>query len=258
MVLKCQYDTAMWTKLAIFIWFSLESVVCPAQDSRDLNRHIYPLAPGITCPEIVLDFSDSPESEKWANTAKELVREWFSTVCSLLATDGKNPTTGLLTGKPFVPDIVLRLVFKKEIGPPAFASGNTITVNGKWIAAHPEDLGMMIHELTHIVQAYPNAKTTPGWLVEGIADYIRWWKYEPELHATSGRTKVNPEKASYKDSYRTTAVWLAWCSRKYDMALVPSLDYAMRNKEDPMPVFQTLTKKTADELWQEFVDGIKP
>ena len=36
---------------------------------------------------------------------------------------------------------------------------------------HPEDTGMVIHELTHIIQNYPSPD--PGWVTEGIADYIR-------------------------------------------------------------------------------------
>jgi len=44
----------------------------------------------------------------------------------------------------------------------------------------------------------------PGWLVEGIADYIRWFKSEPE----SQRPRPNPAKAKYTDSYRTTAAFL--------------------------------------------------
>jgi len=144
-------------------------------------------------------------------------------------------------------------VFKKKIDVPAYASGGSITINGSWIAQRPDDLGMVIHELVHVIQQYPNSRTKPGWLVEGIADYIRWWRYEPELHAGTGRTKIDPEKSKYTDAYRTTAMWLAWCSRKYDMRLVPALDKALREGQDPMPRFTELTGKSADELWKEFV-----
>lgn len=243
------------------IWgFGLALSLLLGQDSAQttpLNKYIYPLAKEIQGPEIVLDTTDFPEGREWMESAKGVVEEWFPKVCQLLGTDGRDPVTKQEKGKAYEPPGKLRLIIKKKISAPAYATGNSITVNGEWITKHPEDLGMMVHELTHIVQHYPDSKTTLGWLVEGIADYIRWWRYEPELHATSGRTKVNPEKAKYTDSYRTTAVWLAWSSRKYNMALVPCLDKAMRDREDPMEVFPRLTGKSADELWDEFIGTLK-
>lgn len=206
----------------------------------DLSKHIYPLSKPIPAPKIIVDSSDFPEGDAWMQKAKVLVEQYFPIVTSWLATED------------FKPPKELRLVVKKEISAPAWATGDEITVSGKWITQHPEDLGMMVHELTHVVQQYPNSRNKPGWLVEGIADYIRWWRYEPELHATKGRTKPDPTKAKYTDSYRTTAVWLAWSSRTYHMGLVPALDRAMRKREDPMDVFKKLTGKDADELWKEY------
>jgi len=222
------------------------------QTPSDLNKFIYPRTPEMVCPPVEIDVSDFPEGKAWAERAKALVENWYGPLTALLATDGKDPVTGELTGRPFKPYSKIRLVFKKEISAPAWASGGEITVSGKWITEHPDDLGMMIHELTHVLQSYPHFEGKPGWLVEGIADYTRWWKYEPELHATRGRTKPDFSKAKYSDSYRTTAVWLAFVSKKYDMRLVPCLDLELRSGRDPMPIFKKLTGKTADELWDEF------
>jgi hypothetical protein len=106
---------------------------------------------------------------------------------------------------------------------------------------------MVVHELTHVVQQY-HGEGQPGWLVEGIADYVRWWRYEPD----SPRPRFGP-KATYHDSYQTTAAFLAWVSYHYNEALVPSLDRAMRANQDPVPVFQQLTGKSPDDLWREMV-----
>ena len=67
----------------------------------------------------------------------------------------------------------IRRVIRKEANFPAFTSGATITINGKWIAEHPDDLGRVIHELVHGVQSYPGRRGAPGWLTEGIADCVR-------------------------------------------------------------------------------------
>lgn len=211
--------------------------------SNDLDRFVYPLSKALTTPPVRVDASDLPEQQAWGEKAKTLVEAWYPRITELLATeDYKAPS-----------EIVL--VIRKEISAPAYASGGTITINGKWITDHPDDLGMVVHELTHVVQAYPNSRTKPGWLVEGIADYIRWWRYEPEYFATHGRPRIDPEKSKYTDAYRTTGYWLAWASKKYNMGLVPALDRALRKREDPMPVFQKITGKDADALWKEFIEG---
>lgn len=224
--------------------------------ARKLETFTYPLAQAVKCPPVEVDVTDEPAAKEWAEAAKGLVESWYPKLTELLATDGRDPVTGELKGKPFDPPKTIKLVFKKELNVPAYASGGTITINGQWISQHPDDLGMVVHELTHVIQSYAGRRV-PGWLVEGIADYIRWWKYEGELHAGPGRTKINPEKAKYTDSYRTTAMWLAWVSRKYDMRLVPVLDKAMRDGEDPVPTFKKLTGKEPEALFAEFVAAQK-
>jgi len=107
---------------------------------------------------------------------------------------------------------------------------------------------MIIHEMPHFIQSYPGNKSDTGWLVEGIADYIRWWRFEPE----SPRSRINFEKATYHDAYRTTAAWLAWVSAKYNRGLVPALDLNLRNAEDPIPTLTRLTGKDPQALWDEF------
>ena len=63
--------------------------------------------------------------------------------------------------------------------------------NKKWFRANlqGEAIGSVVHELVHVVQEYgrarrenPEATRSPGWLVEGLADYIRWFLYEPQSH----------------------------------------------------------------------------
>lgn len=203
----------------------------------DLERHIYPLAKQLETPPVVLDVSEFPESKAWGEAAKALVERWFPIVTSMLATQDYR-----------VPDQI-RIRILPTANAPAFASGNTITINGKWITDRPDDLGMVIHELVHVVQQYPRNDKKPGWLVEGIADYIRWWRYEPE----APRPRLDYEKANFTDSYRTTAYFLAWVSRRYDMRLVPTLDLALRKAEDPLPVFHQLTGRNVEELWKEFI-----
>jgi hypothetical protein len=207
----------------------------------DFERHIYPLANPQKSPRFAIDVSRVPETKAWAERSIVLARDWFPEICRLLATkDWKAPKK-------------ITFVFRPKQDAPAYASGSEISISSEWIKAHPEDFGMVIHELTHIVQSYPENKVDVGWLVEGIADYVRWWRYEPE----APRPTINKQRDSYRNGYRTTAAFLAWVSRRYDMRLVPQLDAKLRIGEDPMGIFKSTTGKTPDELWSEWVSTMK-
>jgi hypothetical protein len=222
--------------------FPLSAQQADAPNSSSFTRYLYPLSKTREAPEVTIDVTDAPDAKPWAEQAKTLVSEWYPHVCQLLATDNYRPPK------------TIQLIFKPDINAPAYASGGSITVNAKWIAAHPDDFGMIIHELTHVIQSYPGGGDKPGWLVEGIADYIRWWRYEPE----SARTPINPQKAKYTDSYRTTAAFLAWVVGKYDRGIVRQLDQSLREKKYSAEIFKTVTGKTLDTLWEEYIAGMRP
>ncbi len=63
----------------------------------------------------------------------------------------------------------------------------------------------------------------PSWLVEGVADYVRFFKFEPGKLG-----KINPERAHYNQSYRVTAAFLAYLVEKYDPKFVLKLNLSMR------------------------------
>jgi hypothetical protein len=210
-------------------------------DAATLTRFLDPLNRPKDGPEVAIDVTAAPDVKPWAEKAAALVKEWFPHVCQLLATEN------------YTPPKEIRLIFKPDISAPAYASGNAITVNATWIRQHPDDFGMMIHEMTHLIQRYPGRGNKPGWLVEGIADYIRWWRFEPE----APRTRVNPDRAKYTDSYRTTAAFLAWAVAKYDRGLVRKLDAALREEKYTPGLFEQATGKTLDVLWEEYITAVR-
>lgn len=216
------------------------ATVAVADETTD--RFLYPLAAPKSGepPAIVLDVSDVaelPEVLRWADDSKKLCEQWYPILCQFLATD------------EWTPPKEIKLVFLRELKAPGATSGNTIRVSAPWVQKHPDDFGMVIHELVHVIQAYPNSPNKPGWLVEGIADYIRLWKYEPEVP----RPRIDPQKSSYRDSYRTSAAFLAWVSWKYDKRLVRKLDAALRQGRYSDAIFEDVTTKKLDALWEEFV-----
>jgi hypothetical protein len=200
---------------------------CPAQDAKPKEEAV----------AVTVDTAAAPDLADWGDRAKKLVIEWHPRIARLLPSDG------------FTPRRDVRLVFKKDIKVPAYATGGTIVISADWVRKHPDDFGMVVHELTHVIQNYGRAKgPRPGWLVEGIADYVRFIHYEPRV-----KIRVNPRKASYRDGYRTSAKFLAFAERQHDKELVRKLNAALRKGEFRDELFRTYTTRTLDELWTEFI-----
>ena len=184
--------------------------------------------------KVVVDTSEVPEVAEWGKKAKSLVETWHPKVSELLKSDG------------FTPPNEVKIVFKKDMKGVAYASGKTITISANWIKAHPDDLGMVVHEMTHVIQAY--RRGGPSWLVEGIADYVRFIHYEPKT-----RIRIDTKKASYRDSYRTSAKFIGWVEKTHDKDLVRKLNEALRKGKYKDELFETYTKQTLDQLWAAFL-----
>lgn len=193
--------------------------------------------------QVTLDCSGAPEAEKWAENAAKVAETQFPILVELLESDG------------FEPVREVKIVFKKMDGV-AYASGTTITISADWIAKHPDDIGMVVHELVHVVQAYRHR--VPGWVTEGIADYIRFFLYEKNGDRTC---RVNPERSKYTDSYRTTGAFFDWIVRNRNPRFVTSLNAICRSSGLPddriSAVFQELAGDEPDKLWAEFVESLK-
>ncbi|MEI7922498.1 MAG: basic secretory protein-like protein, partial [Planctomycetota bacterium] len=143
----------------------------------------------------------------------------------------------------------IRLVFDKGLTVPAYCSGAEIHVSVEWLTQHPEDVALLTHELTHAVQAYP--PKGPSWMTEGIADYARLI-YGPKVQPSWALPARLTQKQSYRNSYRITARFLQWLDEKHP-GTVDKLHRLMQEGTFKLEAFQTVTGKTADELWQECV-----
>ncbi len=195
-------------------------------------------APAPPSLAITLNTDEAPELKDWADKSKAICQEWFPKLCEALPSDGFEPAKEIL------------IVFRKTLSAPAMAGGGVISVSVPHVTNNPSDFGMMVHELTHVVQAYPGQKEDVGWLTEGIADYTRFWLYEPQ----TPQHPINKEKASYRDAYRTTAAFLGYLTAKHDREIVKKLNAKLRKGEGEAALFKEFLGKTVDELWQEFID----
>jgi hypothetical protein len=143
----------------------------------------------------------------------------------------------------------IRLTFARRMRVPAYCTGAEIKINVDWLLQHPNDIGLLTHELTHAVQAYP--RSDPGWLTEGIADYARQL-YGPKEQPGWSLPKRLTARNSYRDSYRVTARFLVWLDGKHPGA-VDKLHRRMQNREFTLGDFETATGKPLDTLWIECV-----
>ena len=132
----------------------------------------------------------------------------------------------------------------------AYAHQGVITISSTWLHKKPEDLDLVTHELMHLVQSYPNG-SGPGWLTEGIADYVRHVYALDNERAGWSLTPFSPSQ-SYKNSYRITARFLVWLTQNYDEDLVIKLDEDLRTEQYTPETWDKYTGKSIDELWLEY------
>ena len=181
--------------------------------------------------EITLDTSDAPEMADWADKAKKACEDNYPMIVKHLGEDG------------FTPPEKTKIVFKKMNGV-AYTAGDTITCSAKWFTDHPDDVGAVIHELCHVVQGY-RSKQPPSWVTEGIADFVRWFNFEPEKRHPQIR---NPDKAKYIDSYQTTAAFFDWIVKNKDPQFVTRLNAAARTANTS----PNCSKSTPESRWTTF------
>ncbi|GEP41811.1 basic secretory protein-like protein [Brevifollis gellanilyticus] len=188
----------------------------------------------------LVDTNDAPDLKEWGNKAGTLCVEWFPKIAKLLPSEG------------FTAPNQVTIYFDPKMKGVAHALGGKITISAGFVRGHPDDWGMVVHELTHVVQSYPPGG--PGWLVEGIADYIRIVHFEPQ----APRPKIDPIKASYKDAYKTTAMFLEWVEKQHGADFVVKMNAALRKDAYKDALWSELTGKNVDELWSAFVKTLTP
>ncbi|WP_200976643.1 basic secretory protein-like protein [Echinicola sp. 20G] len=132
----------------------------------------------------------------------------------------------------------------------AYAHDGKITIASQWLEKKPGDMDVITHEGMHLVQAYPSG-AGPGWLTEGIADYVRYAYGVDNASAGWALPDFDP-KHRYDNSYRITARFLLWINQHYDKKFVHKMDSHMREKTYSKELWKTYTGKTLEDLWKEY------
>lgn len=132
----------------------------------------------------------------------------------------------------------------------AAAGGGKVTYSASYYRSNAKDIDVVTHEVMHLVQAYP-AGAGPGWITEGIADYVRY-KYGIDNASAGWSLPAFASSQSYTNSYRITARFLVWLENHVKTSIVNELDNTMRLKTYSANTWKDITGKTVDELWQSY------
>lgn len=192
--------------------------------------------------EALVDTNATPDLAEWGVKAGRLCVEWLPKIAALLPSE------------KFEPPNSVTLFFDRELkGFAAHALNDRITISAGWVRAHPEDWGMVIHELTHVVQDYKGGGEF--WLTEGIADYIRHRHFEKDAESLARR--IEPDKSSYKQAYTTAAAFLVWLEETRDKDIVTKLNAASRAGTYSAALFTQHCGANVDSLWKQFTDEMR-
>lgn len=146
-------------------------------------------------------------------------------------------------------------IIDPEYGGVAATSGGKVVYSTKWYQQHPDDIDVVTHEVMHIVQNYGNT-SGPGWITEGIADYVRY-KYGVANEASNWSLPEVSARHNYTDAYRVTARFFVWLENHKNKKIVDKLDKVMRNNTYRDSFWKESTGKTIDELWAEYAANPK-
>jgi hypothetical protein len=150
------------------------------------------------------------------------------------------------------PNTLKRVIFIVDPGYNGVAatSGSIVRYNPGWMHKNPNDIDVVTHEVMHIVQSYPH-NAGPGWITEGIADYVRATLGVDNKGAGWSMPAFNANQ-HYENAYRVTARFFVWIEKNKKKGFVQALDSAMRTHTYTPAFWQTNAGQSVDELWKEY------
>ena len=192
---------------------------------------------------VAIDTSAAPELTDWADhKLAPVLAAWYPKIVAMLPSDGYTaPAAYTIT--------------VQAMDGVAYTTGTNVFVSEQWCndQMNGEAVGSLVHESVHVVQQYHF--DVPSWLVEGMADYVRWFKYEPQSHGADilwMRGRGANFSPNYNGSYRVSANFLNWLTEKYDKNIVTEVDAVARDGKYSDDFWKQRTGKTLDELGAEW------
>jgi basic secretory peptidase family protein len=167
--------------------------------------------------------------------AEELVADHGSAVAALIGVE------------PPLPRVTIEIEPGGEI--PGVTSGTTIVLGERWFEMHPDDVGCVLHELTHAYMWAPDSDEDTLWLIEGIADLVR-----DELGYDAPWTSAHHEPGKARAGYQTTAHFLRWLDDRAPGA-VAELSRRLSAGTYTEGAFGDLAERPLDDLIELYETG---
>lgn len=184
--------------------------------------------------EISVNANEAPELKEWAERAARVCERVYPMI------------SDELPGAGFKPPQVITMTLRNDYQGVAQVNNERMTLSPKYFKTNPDDLGALVHVTSYVVQHYRN-RNNPKWLVGGIADYVRYFKYEPGKLGP-----IDPERARYNGRFKETAAFLSYLTENYDKNIVRKLNQILRDGEYRDEAFQELTGRSVLELDEEW------
>jgi hypothetical protein len=183
-------------------------------------------------PQVTLDVSLAPELEAWATEyVLPEVRAWYPKISDLIAYPN------------YTPPARFTIKFNPAAGTAhADWRRGLIEVNPGHAANNPHDLGLFIHEFTHIIQSTPGF--TRGWIIEGTADWAREYVYRDRAPIVPG------VRDSYIQGYSQGSMFLEYFRQQVHPDSIRRANVALHNNtyHDEILTHRT-TARTLDAHW---------
>ena len=225
--------------------------------------------------QVRTDFSQVPDAAAYAEQSKALCEEWYPKINEIL----------YVAAHPLPYSEIVVVFDAEEIfgrygyghGTVGFTTGNTIHISSGGLDQRPSPKdfgGLLIHELAHVNQEYGNfhirhdhllALVRPiriklsqeyrmNWLVEGIADYVRYKYYDKELRLVlDEKSYLKLRKKGYRQGYGVAARFLLWLEMWKDKDIVRRLNVVLEQRRYSAKIFKQNCGAPLDNLWREFM-----
>jgi hypothetical protein len=189
-------------------------------------------------PQVLLDASLAPDLTSWANEhVLPEVRAWYPKIADLILYPDESPRQSFT------------IKFDPRVSTAAADWQNgIIMVNPGHARSNPQDLGVFIHEFTHIIQAYPGLSR--GWVVEGMADWAREYIYKD-------RAPIVPKLTdSYIQGYSQGSLLLEYFRQRINPDSVRKANHALRNEiyHDKL-LTQRSSASSVDAVWLRMLNA---
>jgi len=184
------------------------------------------------------DTGHFPQLQPWAEALKAKAAGWWPVITGALASPGY--------AAPDAIKVVFTVITPAQVT--AATEGTTIYVSVPYISGHQDDFGSIAHEMCHVAQGFPKG-ATPGWLTEGIADYVRYYVLFPD----DPRRRFDPSVDAYGRGYQPAAAMLDFVERRYGAGSVRRVNAVMRQGGDGAAALRQIAGAPLDAVWGQYL-----